>query len=108
MLVLASAYAVGGIFMKKSDGRGPVAAFVVLFASGSLLQALGMGSADLSVSYIIVLGVDAVLSRSCSARFAARAPDAGARGGRRPRRRRRPCSAGRRRSHGPPGGQRHV
>lgn len=66
MLVLASAaYAIGGVFMKMSQGLArpaPIAAFVVLFAGGSVLQALGMRSADLSVGYIVVLGVEAVLA----------------------------------------------
>jgi len=70
MLVLASAaYAVGGVFMKMSEGLArpaPVAAFVALFAGGSLLQALGMRSVDLSVGYIIVLGVEAVLALALS------------------------------------------
>ena len=70
LLVLASAaYAVGGVFMKAADGLvrpGPVAVFVALFAGGSLLQALGMRTADLSVGYIIVLGVEAVLALALS------------------------------------------
>jgi multidrug transporter EmrE-like cation transporter len=70
MLVLASAaYAIGGVFMKMSEGLvrpAPAAAFVALFAGGSLVQALGMRGADLSVGYIIVLGVEAVLAVALS------------------------------------------
>jgi multidrug transporter EmrE-like cation transporter len=70
MLVLASAaYAIGGVFMKMSAGPmrpAPVAAFVALFAGGWLLQAFGMQRVDLSVGYIIVLGVEAVLALALS------------------------------------------
>src|SRR3954447_7092404 len=70
LLVLASAaYAVGGVFMKMSDGLlrpAPVAAFVALFAGGSLVQGIGMRGTDLGVGYIIVLGVEAVLAVALS------------------------------------------
>ena len=60
-LVLASAaYAVGGLFMKQSAGLShprPTIAFLALFAGGATLQAAGMKSADLGVSYIFVLGL---------------------------------------------------
>jgi small multidrug resistance pump/quaternary ammonium compound-resistance protein SugE len=69
-LLLASvAYAVGGVFMKISAGLSrpaPIAAFVALFAGGSLLQALGMREADLGVAYIFVLGVEAVVAVALS------------------------------------------
>ena len=64
MLVAASlAYAVGGLFMKQSLGvrrLGPTLAFLGLFASGSMLQAIGMKDADMGVSYVVVLGIEAV------------------------------------------------
>jgi multidrug transporter EmrE-like cation transporter len=63
-LVLASAaYSVGGLFMKLSAGLSrpwPTAAFLGLFVAGALLQAVGMRQADLGVSYIFVLGVEAL------------------------------------------------
>jgi quaternary ammonium compound-resistance protein SugE len=65
-LVLASAaYAVGGLFMKQSAGLSrprPTIAFLALFAGGATLQAAGMRSADLGVSYIFVLGVEALIT----------------------------------------------
>jgi multidrug transporter EmrE-like cation transporter len=65
-LVLASAaYAAGGLFMKQSAGLShprPTLAFLALFAGGAALQAVGMKSADLGVSYIFVLGVEAVMT----------------------------------------------
>jgi len=70
-LVLASvAYACGGLFMKQSAGAslpGPTAAFLALFAGGALLQALGMKQADMGVSYVSVLGIEAVAAVLLSA-----------------------------------------
>jgi multidrug transporter EmrE-like cation transporter len=64
MLVAASvAYAVGGLFMKQSDGVTrllPAAGFLACFGSGAILQALGMKQADMGTSYVFVLGVEAV------------------------------------------------
>ncbi|HUR33197.1 MAG TPA: SMR family transporter [Vicinamibacterales bacterium] len=64
LLVAASvAYAVGGLFMKQSDGVTrvlPTLGFLALFASGAILQALGMKQADMGVSYVFVLGVEAI------------------------------------------------
>lgn len=64
LLVAASvAYAVGGLFMKQSDGLthvGPTVAFLLLFGTGASLQALGMKDSDMGVSYVFVLGVEAV------------------------------------------------
>lgn len=71
MLVLASvAYAVGGLFMKQSDGLSrllPTLTFLALFASGAALQALGMKQADMGVSYVFVLGVEAIAAVLLSA-----------------------------------------
>jgi multidrug transporter EmrE-like cation transporter len=66
LLLLASAavlYAVGGLFMKQSDGITrvlPSVAFLLLFAAGAALQALGMRRADMGPSYILVLGLEAI------------------------------------------------
>lgn len=71
LLVLASiAYAVGGLFMKQSAGVThvwPSAAFLALFAAGAVLQALGMTQADMGVSYVFVLGVEAICAVLLSA-----------------------------------------
>jgi multidrug transporter EmrE-like cation transporter len=71
MLVLASvAYAAGGLFMKQSDGATrllPTVTFLALFGSGALLQALGMRQADMGLSYVFVLGVEAVAAVVLSA-----------------------------------------
>ncbi len=71
LLVAASiAYAVGGLFMKQSDGLAhamPTLAFLGLFAVGAALQALGMRQADMGVSYVFVLGVEAVAAVVLSA-----------------------------------------
>ena len=65
-LILASiAYAVGGLFMKQSNGASepwPTMAFLALFAGGATLQAVGMRDADLGVSYVFVLGLEAVVA----------------------------------------------
>jgi multidrug transporter EmrE-like cation transporter len=72
-LVLASVvYAVGGVFMKLSQGLSrpwPTIAFSVLFLAAALLQALGMRGADMGVSYIFVLGVEALVATGLSAAY---------------------------------------
>ena len=66
LLVAASvAYAVGGLFMKASSGVtrvGPALGFLALFILGALAQARGMRDADMSASYVFVLGVEAVVA----------------------------------------------
>jgi small multidrug resistance pump/quaternary ammonium compound-resistance protein SugE len=66
MLLLASlAYAIGGLYMKQSDGNtrlAPTILFLLLFNAGALLQAAGMKSAQLGVSYVLVLGAEALLA----------------------------------------------
>ena len=65
-LILAAAmYAVGGLFMKLSDGvsrPGPTAAFIVLFVLAATIQAMGMRRADMGSSYIFVLGAETLVS----------------------------------------------
>src|SRR5437867_1977977 len=69
-LILAStAYALGGLFMKLSEGLArpwPVLAFLALFIGGALLQALGMRGADLNVSFVFVLGAEAIAATALS------------------------------------------
>ena len=71
LLVFASiAYAVGGLFMKHSDGVTrvlPTLAFLALFVSGATMQAIAMKQADMGVSYVFVLGVEAVAAVLLSA-----------------------------------------
>ena len=62
-LTAAVLYAVGGVFMKLSMGvtRGwPTLGFLMLFACGAVLQAVGMKNSDLGPSYVVVLGAEAV------------------------------------------------
>jgi multidrug transporter EmrE-like cation transporter len=62
-------YAAGGLFMKQSDGVTrllPTAAFLGLFATGAVLQAVGMRRADMGMSYIVVLGIEAIAAVSLS------------------------------------------
>lgn len=67
LLVLAAAasFTIGGIFMKLADGvrdKGAIAALLVCFATGAILQSLAMRGEDLGVTYIVVLGVEAALA----------------------------------------------
>ena len=73
MLIAASiAYAVGGLFMKQSDGVTrlmPTIGFLVLFGCGAAMQAIGMKQADMGMSYVFVLGVEAIAAVLLSAVF---------------------------------------
>ena len=73
MLIAASiAYAIGGLFMKQSDGVTrlmPTVAFLLLFGCGAAMQAIGMKQADMGVSYVFVLGVEAIAAVVLSALF---------------------------------------
>ncbi len=67
LLVLGAAlsFTTGGIFMKLSEGLTkpwPTTGLLVLFLLGACLQTLAMRGADLGVTYIIILGVEAVLA----------------------------------------------
>lgn len=72
-LILASVvYAVGGLYMKLSHGLSrpwPTVAFSVLFLTGAMLQALGMRGTDMGVSYVFVLGVEALVATGLSAAY---------------------------------------
>ena len=71
LLVLASvAYAVGGLFMKQSNGAThlvPTAAFLLLFGIGATAQAVGMKQEEMGSAYVFVLGVEAVVAVLLSA-----------------------------------------
>jgi quaternary ammonium compound-resistance protein SugE len=71
LLTTASvAYAVGGLFMKQSDGvtrLAPSLGFLLLFAGGAALQAVGMKQAHMGAAYVFVLGVEAIAAVLLSA-----------------------------------------
>jgi multidrug transporter EmrE-like cation transporter len=66
LLVTASvAFSVGGLLMKVSAGATrllPTAGFLGLFTAGAVILAIGMRRTDLSVSYVVVLGLEAVVT----------------------------------------------
>jgi multidrug transporter EmrE-like cation transporter len=58
-------FAVGGIFMKLSDGLtrlGPTLVVFALFVAGASLQTIAMQREDLAVTYLIVVGLEAILA----------------------------------------------
>jgi multidrug transporter EmrE-like cation transporter len=67
MMILAAAlsFAFGGVFMKYSDGLRnpePSLAVFILFVLGACLQIMAMRNSELSVTYLVVLGFEAVMS----------------------------------------------
>lgn len=64
LLVLAAfLFAVGGLFMKFSDGMTklvPSVAVLVLFCSGAVCQTIAMKRGEMSAIYVLVLGLEAV------------------------------------------------
>jgi len=66
LLVLAAvSYVGGGIAMKYSDGfrHGLASGLVfVAFCTGAALQTLAMRTGNLSVAYVLVLGLEAILA----------------------------------------------
>ncbi len=64
-VLAALAFTLGGVFMKYADGlthAGPTAAFVALFGVGAVLQSRAMRGAELGTTYILVLGLEAILA----------------------------------------------
>ena len=62
-VVAALSYSVGGYYMKLSEGltRGaPTVLVLTLFALGALLQTVAMRHSSMSITYIVVLGIEAV------------------------------------------------
>jgi quaternary ammonium compound-resistance protein SugE len=62
-VLAALCFAVGGYFTKLSLGltaRGPTAMMFALFLASSALQAVAMRNEPMAVTYVIVLGLDAV------------------------------------------------
>lgn len=64
LLVLASVlFALGGVFMKYSAGLtrvGPSAGVFACFCFGAACQAIAMRRTEMSVVYVLVLGVEAL------------------------------------------------
>jgi small multidrug resistance pump len=59
----ALAFAVGGYFMKLSHGLtrvGPAALVYICFGLGASLQTLAMRDEQMTMTYVIVLGLEAV------------------------------------------------
>ena len=69
LIVAAAAYALGGFFMKLSEGLSrplPSASFLTLFVAAASLQAVAMRRVDLGVAYIFVLGLEALFTLGLS------------------------------------------
>ena len=67
VLSLAAAlfFAVGGVFMKVSNGLerlAPGSVALGLFLVGAVVQTLALKDAELGVAYVFVLGLEAVLA----------------------------------------------
>lgn len=63
LLTAALSYSVGGYFMKLSEGftrSGPSLIVLALFCLGATLQMIAMRQSEMSTTYIIVLGIEAV------------------------------------------------
>jgi len=61
----AALYVTGGLFMKYSAGLTrwlPAVALVILFSAGALIQAWAMKQEALGPSYVVVLGLEALLA----------------------------------------------
>jgi len=62
-VLAALCFAVGGYFTKLSQGltaRGPTVTMFALFLAGSALQAVAMRNESMAVTYVVVLGLEAV------------------------------------------------
>lgn len=62
-VLAALCFAIAGYFTKLSQGlttRGPTAMMFVLFLLGSALQAVAMRNETMAVTYVVVLGLEAV------------------------------------------------
>jgi small multidrug resistance pump len=65
VLSAAVSFAFGGVMMKYADGLrnlNPSILVFLLFVLGAALQIVAMRGTDLSVTYLVVLGLEAVLS----------------------------------------------
>jgi multidrug transporter EmrE-like cation transporter len=70
LLVAASLlFALGGLFMKYSQGlthAGPSLAVFALFSAGAAFQALAMKRTEMGVAYVFVLGLEALAASALS------------------------------------------
>ena len=65
VILAALFFTVGGIFMKLSDGLTkfwPTMIVFALFVTGAGLQTLAMKREDLAVTYLVVVGLEAILA----------------------------------------------
>ena len=66
LLILAAvSYSTGGYFMKLAEGltKGiPTLLVLALFSLGALLQTIAMRHAEMTITYIMVLGLEAIAS----------------------------------------------
>lgn len=63
LIAAAVSYSVGGYYMKLAEGltRGtPTLVVLALFGLGALLQTIAMRHSSMSVTYTIVLGIEAI------------------------------------------------
>jgi small multidrug resistance pump len=61
----AALYVVGGVFMKYSRGLTrllPTLALMIAFSTGALIQAWAMRHQQLGPSYVVVLGLEAIIA----------------------------------------------
>jgi multidrug transporter EmrE-like cation transporter len=71
-LLAALCFVIGGAFMKLSNGfsrPAPGVAALVLFLSGAVAQTLAMKHGEMGVSYVFILGLEAVLAMALGAFF---------------------------------------
>jgi small multidrug resistance pump/quaternary ammonium compound-resistance protein SugE len=64
-ILAALAYTVGGIYMKKSDGLkhfAPTMLVFLLFLMGAAVQTVAMRKAELTVTYLFIVGLESVLA----------------------------------------------
>jgi multidrug transporter EmrE-like cation transporter len=69
LVIAALCFAAGGLLMKWSNGGArlwPTAGFLMLFGGGAWLQARAMRDADMGVTYIVVLGIEAIAALALS------------------------------------------
>jgi multidrug transporter EmrE-like cation transporter len=63
VILAALLFSSGGYFMKLSEGMTkavPTIAFMLLFLLGAVMQTVALEKTQLSITYVIVLGIEAV------------------------------------------------
>jgi multidrug transporter EmrE-like cation transporter len=63
VVLAALLFSSGGYFMKLSEGMTrtiPTIAFLLMFSLGAVMQTVALEKTQLSVTYIVVLGIEAV------------------------------------------------